>query len=177
MDDPLQTYVFPDPGQRALKSPAHFEAILRYGVMFGEVYGAGDLSGAVVWLTPGNTAVTPEKAEQAGLDKLPELLGEDATRRFFEVMDFLDPYHLGDIPEPHWYTMVIGVDPSSMGKGVGKSLMATGLEQAATNKLPVYLETAAPTNVGFYEGLGFKVIRELVEPVSGLPLWTFRKDF
>jgi len=177
MNDPLQTYVFPDPEERARKSPAHFEAVLRYGVMFGEVYGTEDLSGAVVWLNPGNTAVSPEKAELAGLDKLPELLGNDAAQRFFEVMDFLDPYHLGDIPEPHWYTLVIGVDPSFMGKGVGRSLMATGLERAAASKLPAYLETAAPTNVRFYEGLRFKVVRELIEPTSRLPLWTFRKDF
>ena len=31
MNDPLQTYVFPDADERSHKSPAHFEAVLRYG--------------------------------------------------------------------------------------------------------------------------------------------------
>ena len=31
MDDPLQTYVVPDPAERARKSPHHFEPLLRYG--------------------------------------------------------------------------------------------------------------------------------------------------
>jgi hypothetical protein len=38
-------------------------------------------------------------------------LGEEASERFFSVMDFLDPYHKKDVLEPHWYTMVIGVAP------------------------------------------------------------------
>jgi hypothetical protein len=36
-DDPLQTYVFPDPVERAARSPAHFAPLLRYGLLFGEV--------------------------------------------------------------------------------------------------------------------------------------------
>jgi hypothetical protein len=42
--------------------------------------------------------------------------------------------------------------------------------------VPCYLETAQRTNVPFYCHLGFSVVDEVVEPASGLTLWTFRRD-
>ncbi len=177
MKDPLQTYVFPNEEERKEKSSGHFAAFLQYGIMFGEVYTTENSEGAIVWLRPEETDVTPEKAEKGGLGRLPEILGEEPTSRFFSVMDFLDPYHKQDASESHWYTMVIGVAPSFHGLGMGKALMKPVIDKARLTKVPIYLETAEPTNVSFYKGLGFRVVRELTEPVSGLKLWTFRLDF
>ena len=174
MTDPLQTYTFPDEAERRLKSPAHFKAFLQYGMMFGEVYASDGCKGAVVWLRPNETDITPEKAEEGGLAKLPELLGEEAASRFFSVLDFIDPFHKQDVPQPHWYVMVIGVDAVHQGKGLGKSLLQPVLRRAAADGVPVYLETAQPSNVPFYKNLGFKIVKEVVEPVSGLRLWTFK---
>jgi len=177
MKDPLQTYVFPNEAERKRKSPEHFAAILQYGLMFGEVYTTGNSKGAVVWLRPGETDVTPEKAEKGGLGKLPEVLGEAPTNRFFSVLDFLEPYHKNDAGESHWYTMVIGVATSDHGTGVGSALMKPVIDKARSTQTPIYLETAEASNVSFYTKLGFRVIRELAEPESGLKLWTFRLDF
>ena len=174
MTDPLQTYTFPDEAERRLKSPAHFKAFLQYGMMFGEVYASDGCEGAVVWLRPNETDITPENAEQGGLAKLPELLGEESASRFFSVLDFIDPFHKQDVPQPHWYVMVIGVDAAHQGKGLGKSLLQPVLRRAAADGVPVYLETAQPSNVPFYKNLGFKIVKEVVEPVSGLRLWTFK---
>jgi ribosomal protein S18 acetylase RimI-like enzyme len=176
MNDPLQKYVFPDADERSQKSPAHFEAILRYGYLFGEVYTTQNMEGAVVWLPPGNTDITPDKAEKGGLGDIPALLGEDAAARFFSVMDFLDPFHKTDAAEPHWYTMVIGVDPAFCGLGYGKALMQHVMAKAQNHQSSMYLETAQPSNIPFYTNLGFKVHRELTEPESKLPLWTFKKE-
>jgi ribosomal protein S18 acetylase RimI-like enzyme len=176
MNDPLQKYVFPDSDERSQKSPAHFEAVLRYGYLFGEVYTTPNMEGAAVWLPPGNTDITPEKAEKGGLSVIPELLGEDAAARFFSVMDFLDPFHRQDAGEPHWYTMVIGVDPAFCGLGYGKALMQHVMTKAQNNQTSIYLETAQPSNIPFYTNLGFKVYRELTEPQSKIPLWTFKKE-
>ncbi len=175
MNDPLQIYVFPDEEVRRQKSPAHFEGILRYGHMFGEVYATQNLEGAVVWLPPGNTDITPEKAEKGGLDNLPPLLGEAATARFFSVMNFLDPFHKSDVTELHWYTMVIGVVPDFCGLGYGRALMLHIMEKAQKDHTNIYLETVQPSNIHFYTKLGFKVLRELTHPGSKLPLWTFKK--
>ena len=175
MSDPLQTYTFPDEEERREKSPAHFKAILEFGLMFGEVYASDNAEGAVVWLRPNETDITPEKAEQGGLTKLPELLGEDAANRFFSVLEFIDPHHKQDVPEPHWYIMVIGVDPAHQGKGLAKSLLQPVMNKATANGNSIYLETAQPLNVPFYQRLGFKILKEIEEPVSGLKVWTFKK--
>lgn len=176
MNDPLQCYVFPDEEERRRMSADHFASVIRYGSLFGEVYCTDRKEGAVVWLPPGATDVTPEKAEQGGLADLPSLIGEDAASRFFTVMEYLEPFHQQDAPEPHWYTMVIGVDPSFAGQGLGRTLMEAVLSDPERSVYPVYLETAQPDNIPFYQKLGFRVVRELIEPVSRLPLWTFRRD-
>lgn len=177
MKDPLQTYVFPNEDERKKKSPGHFAAILQYGLMFGEVYTTINSEGAVVWLGPGETDVTPDKAEKGGLGKLSEILGEAPANRFFSVLDFLEPYHKNDANEPHWYTMVIGVSPSGHRAGIGSALMKPVIDKACSQKTPIYLETSEPSNISFYTKLGFRVLRELKEPDSGLKLWTFKLEF
>lgn len=175
-DDPLQKYTFPDESERRDKSPAHFSAALRYGLMFGEVFAAESGAGASIWLKPGETEITPERAEAGGFTALPGLIGEDAFERFFSTISFAEEFHKQDAPRPHWYTMVLGVDPAFQGQGYGKALLAPVLEKAKGDGVPVYLETAQPANVSFYEKIGFSLLRELQEPASGLSLWTFRLD-
>ncbi len=175
LKDPLQQYVFPDPVVNQEKSPLHFAAVLRYGMLFGEVYTTPESGGAVVLLRPGETEGSPEMAAAAGLDKLPELLGHAEMDRFFNTIGFLETFHQEDMKIPHWYVMVVGVDPAFQGKGYGRALLDPVIEKAGTDGIPVYLETAQPNNRSFYQHLGFRVMRELKEPVSGLNLWTFVK--
>ena len=53
-DDPLQTYTFPDSEERKRLSPAHFEAVLRYGLLAGQVFTGIEVgSGAAIWIPPG----------------------------------------------------------------------------------------------------------------------------
>jgi len=175
MNDPLQNYAFPDEQERKERSPAHFKAGVEYGMKFGEVYTTTYGEGAVVCLPPNATDITPEKAEEGGLNRLPQLLGEEQANRFFSVLDFIGTYHNQDVPEPHWYVMILGVDPVHHGKGLGKALLEPVMKKAGANGQPVYLETAQPNNVPFYEKQGFRVLREVVDPQSELKLWTFRK--
>jgi GNAT superfamily N-acetyltransferase len=176
MNDPLQQYVFPDDAVRKIRSIPHFEAVVRYGVLFGEVYTTEDYGGAVVWLRPGETLVTPEKAEKSGLASLPATIGDAEFTRFISVLDFADQFHKQDMPAPHWYTMVIGVDPAFQGKGYGSSLLSPILKEAEKTNTPVYLETAQPKNVSFYQHMGFRLIREVEEPTSQIRIWTFIKQ-
>lgn len=176
-DDPLQSYVLPDPALRVERSPAHFAPILEYGLRFGTVLTtAGEPKGAAVWLPPGETAVTDERAIEAGLDKLPDVLGAAGADRFFSVLATIDPYHRTDVPAEHWYVLVVGVEPDAQGQGLGRALLAPVLEEARRDRLPCYLETAQPQNVEFYRHLGFRVLRDIVDERSGLRLWTFRRD-
>ncbi len=175
LEDPLQAYVFPEEAERKEKSIPHFSAVLKYGLLFGEVFTASNFEGAVVWLKPGQTTVTPGKAEQGGLAALPQTIGEAPFTRFISVLNYADQFHKQDMNEPHWYTMVLGVDPAFQGRGYGNALLSPVLEEAKSNNFPVYLETAQPKNVSFYKHMGFDLIREVVEPISGIKIWTFIK--
>ena len=60
--------------------------------------------------------------------------------------------------------------------GLGRGLLAPMLDSARRSSHPCYLETAQPDNVAFYLHLGFRQVRHVHEPASGLALWTFRWD-
>ena len=176
-EDPLQTYVFPDPAERAARSPGHFAPLLRYGLRFGEVLTTTrPTDGAAVWLGPDAWEVTPERAAAAGLDDLPTIMGAAAAERFFSVLAAVDPYHHRDVPAAHWYVMVVGVAPEAQGQGLGRALLQPIIDRADAACQPCYLETAQPKNVAFYEHLGFRRVVDTVEPSSGLRMWTFRRD-
>lgn len=174
--DPLQNYTFPDDADRAKHSPTHFAAALKYGHRFGEVYTIEGVHGASIWLKPGETEIKPERAAEAGFLELPAQVGQDAFNRFFAAISFAEEIHKADVPEPHWYTMVLGVDPEFHGRGYGPALMQPIFERSASEGTPIYLETAQPKNVQFYEKLGFKVLRDVIEPSSNVRLWTFRRE-
>ena len=72
---------------------------------------------------------------------------------------------------PHYYLGVIGVDPALHGRGIGMQLLASFCKLSAADALSqgVYLETAQPSNVAFYERAGF--IETGREPMGAATLW------
>ena len=50
-DDPLIAYFIPDASERNNKSPYIFHLLIRYGLLYGEVYAISpNLEGVAVWL-------------------------------------------------------------------------------------------------------------------------------
>ena len=175
--DPLQTYVFPDTDQRAALSPLHFEPLLKYGHLAGEVWTTEEsVQGVAVWWPPEHKSIDQDLLEKAGFNGLPAAIGADAFERFMAVLGYLEPFHLRDVPRPHWYAMVIGVDPSRQGRGIGGSFLEPILARADAAGVDCYLETCQPRNVVFYQRHGFEILVEGVEPASGLRYWTFRRQ-
>lgn len=60
---------------------------------------------------------------------------------------------------PHYYLGVIGMDPTLHGLGIGTQLLKSFSDLSASDRFSggVYLETANPSNVRFYERAGFAV--------------------
>lgn len=175
-DDPLANYMLPDSADRARLLPVHLATLARYCTMFGEVYGAGSpLGGCALWLPPGETDITPERAEAAGLDGLEKAIGADAFARFFGVVEHTEDAHNKAMGQDHWYLQVIGVDPAAQASGLGQALLSPILARADKDGYPCYLETFAHNTIGYYQKRGFETVAAQVDPVSGLSFWTMKR--
>lgn len=105
----------------------------------------------------GNTAAPPP---------WPSALEEEWARLEMAIPGFNDRAALYDeIAErgkphlSHYYLGVIGMDPSMRGLGIGTQLLESFCDLSASDRMSrgVYLETANPSNVRFYERAGFAV--------------------
>lgn len=171
--DGLAIHMCPDEQERKARTPWHFSAIVRYGVLFGRVLTtAGEPHGVAVWLPPGETAMTENRITAAGMDAAPAVLGEAAFGRFASAMALIEPHHAQDVPPQHWYLALVGVDPDYAGKGIGSALLRPILAQADADGLPCYLETAEARNVGYYHKHGFETLRHGSVPNTAVEYWT-----
>jgi ribosomal protein S18 acetylase RimI-like enzyme len=175
-NDPFEKYVLPDDDNREGLSALRFGPLLRYGHLFGNVYTTADVpKGTAIWLSPENSEMTDERMEQAGFN-VPFVIGSDAFQRLITVADYVEAYRHKDVPKGHWYLLVLGVDRPLQGRGIGSALIQPVLERADAEAAPCYLETFPPSNLLFYQKHGFSVLREGVEPTSGLRFWTFLRE-
>jgi GNAT superfamily N-acetyltransferase len=174
-DDPLQMYVFPDPEERAQRSPAQFSALVCQGSLFGEVFATERMTGISAWMPPG-TVTTFEQASQTGFQELPRLMGNAAFERLGRVLDYLSDAHRQGLPAEHWYLMIVGVLPELQGRGHGQALLEPLMARADAASMSICLDTAQPKVKPFYERLGFRRAIETVDPRSGLRFWTYQRD-
>jgi ribosomal protein S18 acetylase RimI-like enzyme len=174
-EDPLQEHIFPDPEERAQRSPAQFSVLIREGLLRGVVFVTEGLAGASVWMPPESSA-TPKAPVQSEFRQLPRLMGHRAFERFGRVLDYLSSAHGAGMPAEHWYLMIVGVRPEQQRHGFGEALIKPMLARADAACLPVCLDTAQPLVRPFYEKLGFKPVIETVDPDSGLRFWTYQRD-
>jgi ribosomal protein S18 acetylase RimI-like enzyme len=117
------------------------------------VRGAAEIHGAAM----GYTTVRPAwpKAIAEAWIRL-----EQSTPGLSDRMALYDEIAESGIPAvPHYYLGVIGIDPAQHGLGIGKKLLTSFCDLSASDELSggVYLETANPANVRFYERAGFEV--------------------
>ena len=175
-EDPLQSWVLPDPEERRALSPPMFAAIVRYGVLAGDVRISDDVSGVAVWWPPEHRQMDMDKLDEAGFTTLPSVIGEEAFGRFTGALDYIESFHQNAVPGPHWYAMVLGVDPAHHGRGVGRQLLNETFARADAAGLPCYLETAQPKNVRFYQNSGFELLQHGTVPDTPLEFWSFRRD-
>ena len=176
-DDPAAMYVMPDDAKRADQLAWFMTNAARYGDLFGSVDTTAEkVEGAAIWLPPEETHVSDEKMSEAGFDELPDRLGEDGYERFGNMFGRMDELHERDVPEPHWYLFILGVDPPRQGQGLGSAIIRRGLARADEEGLPCYLETMKARNVPFYQKHGFEVVVDEIVPNGGPRLWTMKRQ-
>lgn len=175
LDDPAFVYVFPDREERERHLGWLLGLGARYGHLFGETYTAGSPTvGGAVWLPPGQTQSSPDRLVQAGFAEAPERLGAAAFGRFEGVIACIERLHAQAMPAPHWYLMVLGVDPPRQRRGLGGALMGPVLRRADRDGQTCYLETANERNLAFYRKHGFDEVAEADVP-GGPHFWAMSR--
>lgn len=150
-DDPVQTWVFPDPVKRQRYGAAYFDLHAVRSLRAGTSWHTD--GGAALWDAPGTWRFSRRESIALALRSAPGvglsrggLIGEG----FAEIeRDHPD--------EPHWYLAVLGVRPELAGRGLGGALLAAGLGRVDAERMPAYLESSNARNVPLYERHGFEV--------------------
>jgi hypothetical protein len=121
---------------------------------------------AAVWIPPGVDELTTDE-ETAFRLLVAELFGPRAGELgdLFERFDQQHPR-----AEPHYYLSLWGRHREQAGSGLGTALMNESLARIDAERMPAYLESTNPANLGRYESLGFRRRAEFGPP--GGPLIT-----
>ncbi len=172
--NPGMSWVFRDPATRQDHLELLFALLLaRVWLPRGECLTTNDLDGAALWLGPGRWHLP--LADQARLLPRAVRVAGRHTPRMFRGMALTEGRH--PTTPQHWYLAVLGVDPSSQGRGFGPHLMAPVLERCDRDRTPAYLETDTEQNVALYERHGFRVTGQLTLPGGDAPtIWLMWRD-
>jgi GNAT superfamily N-acetyltransferase len=158
-------------GDVAQRFGRYFEYFNETLARLGMLWEADTASGAAVWIP----AAVDDAFTQAIDASRPSVhtLTTDGGQRYDVFWDWID----ARIPdEPLWHLDSVAVESTSRGTGVGAALINFGLDLARAENTGACLETGTPTNVPYYERLGFRVIDDADAPHGGPHIWFLRWD-
>ena len=175
-NDPVFTYMLSDPVERERLTPPLMAAWTRYGLLFGEVYvTAGPVEASAIWLTPGVTTRTEEHRDRAGLTAVVSAFSDGARARYDAVVQDHDRVRGAAQSVPHWYLVLIGVDPARQGLGLGSLLLRAGLSRVDQDGVECHLFTEESRNVPLYQRYGFEIAVDGDLPDGGPHFWFMRR--
>ena len=175
-DDPASRYLWPDAAGRARLLPWIFSTGIRYGLLYGQIYGTRNLDGVAVWVAPGHAPMTLGRMYRAGMLAAPFKMGIAAVVRYLNFSGYVEALHKRSAPGRHWYLYLLVVEPARQGRGIGGRLIQPALAAADGEKLPCYLETMNGRNVPFYIKHGFSVVAEGQMPRGGPYVWGLLRE-
>ncbi|MFI1150898.1 GNAT family N-acetyltransferase [Streptomyces sp. NPDC020817] len=176
-DDAVMAWMFPGAAGRARRTARFFELAQRQqrpraGAVRVAATDGGQLLAAALWSGPGHWQPSALR-ELATMPRYAYVFGVGGLSRAAGVQNALQEAH----PEtPHWYLPTLGTDPAFQGTGVGSALVREQLAHCDRLGQPAYLESSMPSNIPFYEGLGFRVTGEIRLPDGGPALWPMWRD-
>ncbi|MHB8437680.1 MAG: GNAT family N-acetyltransferase [Acidimicrobiales bacterium] len=174
MDDPIAMFMFRTEDRRRRSLRRFFVMQLKH--MFidrGEAWTTDDLSGAALWMPPGQPRPTIGDLRHM-VPLVPAIVALGS--RMGDAARLVGAIERARPRRTHWYLATLGTDPDRQGRGVGTTLVRRVLDRLDAGGIPAYLETSKPGNVAFYRRLGFGVTAE-ADPVPGGPhVWFMWRD-
>lgn len=165
-DDPLYVWLFSDGSTRADALRANFDLILGLGDERGVVDVFDDI-GVAVWTRPGVALLD----DPAPFVELLERCAPDRVETALAGMDACAVYEPSDAMVLH----LIGVHPDRRSRGVGSELLRPRLDELEASATVGHLQSSNPSNVPFYERLGF-VVDGVVPLLGGPPMFPMTRE-
>lgn len=177
--DPLFSYLFDDPMQRAERLPYVLGTLMRYTFAQGHVDLAPDFGAVACWLGPQDTRVSVPRSFLLSGARGGALLGPWRISELMRFNAMMREEHDRHMPyaEPHHYLYLLGAEPLRRGQGLGRRTMRPVLERADADQLPCYLETQNPENLRLYASVGFTLMNERpFTPDGRVTLYCLRRE-
>lgn len=171
-DDPIANWFAAQDKRRARRIYDFIDVCFQITAPHGEIYTTDGLEGGAYWSPPDQwkmgllqqLKLLPAMVRTASLRRLPQLLGG------LNAIERKHPH------EPHYYLLMLGVEPDLQGRSIGTKLMAPILERCDRERVPAYLESSKERNVPMYERSGFRVTEKFQVPNGGPPIWLMWRD-
>jgi GNAT superfamily N-acetyltransferase len=166
--DPVWSRAFPLPAQREV----WWRFWVGAAVPQGWVRVLEDAAAAAVWIPPGGRECAAE--DEAHVRPLLEVLVGERADTVLETLDRFEAHHPRDAP--HYYLSLLGTATAQRGRGLGMALLAENLERIDHERMPAYLESSNPANLGRYESVGFAPREEFTIPGDSTVVTTMWRE-
>lgn len=171
-DDPLWAAIMPDDETRTARLTRMFSDLIKTVAAARGTSLTTATDAVALWLPPGrDIGVGPMIRSGLAIMRSAIAMPTDDRKRMTRVLRQLDKKRKAHVPDPHWYLLALGTDPSRQGRGLGSALVRAGTRRADQAATPAYLETETEGNVRYYEHLGFEVVEEVTAAGLELPMW------
>lgn len=172
--DSFMAYMLPDALTRIQQLTKLFLPLIRCSQRYGGVDITPGGGGVLAWV-PGKVFSSPIKFLEffrSGMLWIPRSLGLAAFKRLKVHNDVCEQSLIHHAPKDFAYIWAVGVRPDQAGKGLGKRMIQSALnDMQQQGYTTCWLRTENPSNVGFYEHLGFQQVHTEIPSGSQQQYW------
>lgn len=148
--------------------------LVRYSVAAGVAHATADRAAVACWLPPGRGTLSPLALLRSGAPALAWELGLAGTSLLLRLVHQFERLERRHVPAPHWYLILLGVEPAAQRRGLARAVLRPGFDAADRAGLPCYLETQDGADVPVYQRLGFDLVGHR-RIAGGLWNWEMRR--